>query len=308
MTDIEIVDVTARDGLQNESRVLPPRVRADLVRRLVENGTRRFEVASFVHPKRVPQMADAETVVAHLPDCADAQYIGLCLNLRGAERAVAASQNVRHGIDEIGCVIVASDTFGLRNQGQTIDDTLSVIPSMLRFARDNAMTGQVTISAAWGCPFEGEVSEATVLRIADALLDHEPSEIALADTIGVATPDAVESLFHKLRDLVPDHIPLRAHFHDTRGMAVANVIASMRAGIRIFDASLGGTGGCPFAPAATGNISVEDLLYLFERDGHTTGIDLDSSLETNAWLSEHLGFRLPSRVARAGGRLIPQEA
>ncbi len=296
---IELVEVGPRDGLQNEPDIISTEVKLDLIARMIACGARRLEVASFVHPQRVPQMADAESVIAGLPDRADCTYVGLVLNKRGVLRALATRENGARGIDQIGCVVVASDTFGQKNQGQTIAQGIAETREMLRFARAEGMRAQVTISAAFGCPFEGDVKHSTVLAIAEELAIESPEEIALADTIGVGTPWEAGELFGKLGHVLGDKIPMRAHFHNTRGTGIANAWEAYKAGVRVFDASLGGLGGCPFAPRATGNIATEDLVYMMERSGVGTGIDLEAAIAANKWFGAVLGRELPSAVARA---------
>ncbi|UYV15373.1 hydroxymethylglutaryl-CoA lyase [Porphyrobacter sp. ULC335] len=296
---IELVEVGPRDGLQNEPDIIATDVKLELINRMIGYGARRLEVASFVHPQRVPQMADAEAVIAGLPSREDCTYVGLVLNKRGVMRALATRDNGARGVDQVGCVIVASDTFGQKNQGQTIAEGIAETRAMLRFAREEGLRAQVTISAAFGCPFEGEVKHDTVLAIAEAIAEDHPEEIALADTIGVGTPWEAGELFGKLGALLADKIPMRAHFHNTRGTGVANAWEAYKAGVRIFDASLGGLGGCPFAPRATGNIATEDLIYMMGRSGVATGIDLDAAIAANKWFAGHLGRELPSAVARA---------
>lgn len=296
---IELVEVGPRDGLQNEPDIIATETKLQLIGRMIDYGARRLEVASFVHPARVPQMADAEAVIAGLPDRKDCTYIGLVLNKRGVMRALATRDGGKRGVDQVGCVIVASDTFGQKNQGQTIAEGIAETRAMLRFARDEGLRAQVTISAAFGCPFEGEVKHDTVLAIAEAIAEEAPEEIALADTIGVGTPWEAGELFGKLGALLGGKIPMRAHFHNTRGTGIANAWEAYKAGVRVFDATLGGLGGCPFAPRATGNIATEDLIYMMQRSGVGTGIDLDAAIAANKWFAGHLGRELPSAVARA---------
>lgn len=296
---IELVEVGPRDGLQNEPDIIATDAKLALIDRMIGYGARRLEVASFVHPARVPQMADAEAIIAGLPDRSDCTYIGLVLNKRGVMRALATREGGKRGVDQVGCVIVASDTFGQKNQGQTIAEGLAEARAMLRFARAEGMRAQVTISAAFGCPFEGEVKHETVIAIAEELAIESPEEIALADTIGVGTPFEVAELFGKLGALLGNNIPMRAHFHNTRGTGIANAWEAYKAGVRILDASLGGLGGCPFAPRATGNIATEDLIYMMARSGVETGINLDAAIAANKWFAGVLGRELPSAVARA---------
>lgn len=295
---VQVVEVGPRDGLQNERDVVGTRAKIDLIGRLIGAGVRRIEVASFVNPRRVPQMADGDAVIAALPDRADVSYIGLCLNLRGVERAISSREGGARGIDEAGCVLVASDSFGIRNQNQTIADGIDANIAMLGAAARAGLVPQVTISAAFGCPFEGAVPMQRVVDLARRMADAGAVEIALADTIGVAVPAQVGDLFGQVAAVVPG-VRLRAHFHDTRGTGIANAWAAYQAGVHVLDASLGGLGGCPFAPKATGNIASEDLVYLLDRSVIATGIDLTALVDTNRWFAGVIGRELPSRVARA---------
>jgi len=296
---VEILEVGARDGLQNEKEIIGTAEKLELITRMMDAGTKRLEVASFVHPKRVPQMADAEAVIGGLPDREDVSYIGLCLNKRGVLRGLATREGNKRGIDEAGCVVVASNTFGEKNQGQTIEQGIRENREMIRFAKAEGLKAQVTISAAFGCPFEGKVEPETVLNIAQEMAEEEPLEIALADTIGVGVPTQVEDLFGRLRELLPDHISMRAHFHDTRNTGIANAWAAFRSGVQTLDSSIGGLGGCPFAPNATGNIATEDLVNLLDRSNVDQSIDLDRAIATNHWFESIMGRPLPSLVARA---------
>jgi hydroxymethylglutaryl-CoA lyase len=294
MRQIEIVEVGPRDGLQSEPEVLPTATKLELIRRLVEAGLRRIEVASFVNPKRVPQMADAEAVLAALPKRADVQYVGLVLNRKGFERALAA------GCTEVGLVAVATDSFGQRNQGASIEETIRACEEIVPLARAAGVRAQVTISVAFGCPFEGEVPARRVAEIARRLAAMQPMEIAIADTIGVAVPTQVTAVIEEVRAAV-DGIPLRCHFHNTRNTAIANAYAAINAGVSTLDASVGGIGGCPFAPNATGNVATEDLLYMLSRSGLTTGVDLSRLIDTARWLQTQRGRPVPSMVSKAGG-------
>lgn len=299
MSSLQIVEVGPRDGLQNEPDIVSTADKLALIGRMIDAGARRLEVASFVHPQRVPQMADAEAVIAGLPDRADVSYIGLTLNKRGVLRALATREGGKRGVDEIGCVIVATDTFGQKNQGQTVAEGIAEASEMIRFAKDNGLIAQVTISAAFGCPFEGDVPPQRIVDIAKAVLEAGPAEIALADTIGVGVPAQVTDLYGRLAEFVPSDVRLRAHFHNTRGTGIANAWAAIQAGVQVLDSSLGGLGGCPFAPKATGNIATEDLIYLAERSSIDHGMDLDAVIAANRWMAEILGRELPSLVARA---------
>jgi hydroxymethylglutaryl-CoA lyase len=293
MRAVEIVEVGVRDGLQNEPDILPTETKVAFILRAIGAGIKRIETVSFVNPRRVPQMADAEEVMAALPDTTHVTYIGLVLNERGAQRALATK------VHQLGAVAVASDTFAMRNQGQTSDESVSIAKSIVGLAKAGGRSGQVTISAAFGCPFEGEVDPARVVAMAGEIAKCAPVEIALADTIGVAVPAQVTSLIHQVRAVIGD-IPLRAHFHNTRNTGLANAWAAYEAGVATLDSSLGGLGGCPFAPKATGNIPTEDLAYLLARSGVPIGLDLDQLIDTGAWLTGIMGRALPSMVTRAG--------
>jgi hydroxymethylglutaryl-CoA lyase len=288
---VEIVEVGPRDGLQNEEAILDTAAKVEFVDRAVAAGVRRIEVASFVNPSRVPQMADAEAVVAGLPPPNGVVYIGLVLNRRGLERALAA------GLREVNAVVVATDSFGVRNQGQTREQSLDGFAELADLAHANGTRITATISVAFGCPYEGEVPVDRVADIAARVADSGADEIALGDTIGVATPRDVETL---LEAIAADRPPLRAHFHNTRNTGIANAYAAIDAGVTVLDASLGGIGGCPFAPDATGNIPTEDLVYMLDRMGVDTGLHLDRLIEIVPWLDGHLGKRAPGLLARAG--------
>jgi hydroxymethylglutaryl-CoA lyase len=290
---VEIVEVGARDGLQNEPDILPAETKITLIRRAMEAGITRLEVASFVNPKRVPQMADAEEVIAGLPDVEGVTYIGLVLNERGAERALATK------VHELGAVAVATDSFAIRNQGQSSNESVAAAKAIVKMAKAAGRSGQVTISAAFGCPFEGAVDSDRIVAMAAAVAEAGPREIALADTIGVGTPSQVKALIAKVRPAIGD-IPLRAHFHNTRNTGLANAWAAYEAGVRVLDSSLGGLGGCPFAPKATGNIPTEDLVYMLSRSGVETGVDLDALIDGGRWLTEIMNRTLPAMVTRAG--------
>ncbi len=296
---IEIVEVSPRDGLQNEPELVATEDKVALIERLIGFGARRIEVASFVNPHRVPQMADAEAVIAGLPDDPRVRYTALCLNERGVDRAIATRETGR-GVDEAGCVLVATDTFGIRNQRQSVSEGVAANRMMLARAKAAGMHAQVTISAAFGCPFEGAVPPSRILDLAEQMAEAGAEEIALADTIGAGVPSQVGELFDRAFERLGRAFPLRVHLHDTRGMAPGNAWAAYQAGVRIFDSALGGLGGCPFAPNATGNVATEELVYLFARSGVATGIDLDAALAANAWFAGVMRKPLPSRVGRAG--------
>jgi len=290
---VEIVEVGPRDGLQSEPGVLPTATKVEFIERAIAAGVRRVEVTSFVNPKRVPQMADAEAVLAALPLRAGVHYVGLVLNRKGFERAAAA------GCNEIGMAVVASDTFNQRNQGVTTEQSIAAWLEIAAAAKQAGIRAQVTVSAAFGCPFEGEVPMQRVVDVVRRVAEADPFEIALADTIGVGVPAQVTELVGRVREAVPG-VALRCHFHNTRNTGLANAFAAVQAGVRTLDASLGGIGGCPFAPAATGNIPTEDLLYMLHRSGYPTGIDLAAAIETGQWLQEQLGRPVPGMLVKAG--------
>ena len=291
---IEIVEVGARDGLQNERAVLAPADKLAFIRRLETCGARRIEAVSFVNERRVPQMAGSEEIMQGLPHAEGRSRIGLVLNLRGWERAVAA------GVDEANVVVCATDGFGIRNQGAGVAEQMTALANI---ARRQAEAGgppiSVTFSVAFGCPFEGEVSEDQVVALARDAGALGVGEIALADTIGVADPWTVRKRIEAVRKVAPG-ARLRMHFHDTRNTGLANAFASVEAGVRVLDASCGGLGGCPFAPAATGNIATEDLVYMLERGGFSTGYDVAALIETGRWIGERIGKPPISALSRAG--------
>ena len=291
---IEMVEVSPRDGLQNEHQPVAAADKLELIRRSIYAGSRRIEVTSFANPRTVPQMADAEEVCAGLPQRDDVTYIGLVMNRRGAERAIATGR-----IDQLGAVAVSTDRFAMANQGQTSAGSIDAASQIIRLAIESGLTGQVTIGASFGCPFEGEVAEDHVIAMAEMLARSGAVEIALADTIGVANPAQVARLVSRVREAI-DPLPVRVHFHNTRGTGLANVWSALGAGARIVDASIGGLGGCPFAPGAAGNVATEDVVYMLERAGISTGLDLGKLITVNHWLAEVMNKSLPSMVGKAG--------
>ncbi len=300
---VTILEVGARDGLQNEKRIVSTEDKILLIRRLVEAGLTRIEATSFVNSAKVPQMADAEAVMAAVPRDRGVTYAGLVLNPRGADRAVAA------GCDELGYVVVASETFSRRNQGRSVDDTLADWRRVVGIARAAGRRVTATIAAAFGCPFEGAVAPERVAALARQVAADAPDEIALADTIGVGVPSQVLDLFGRLRAVAPD-MTLRAHFHNTRNTGYANAYAALLAGVRVLDAGVGGVGGCPFAPRATGNIATEDLVYLLDGLGVATGVDGPAVATLEDWLEERLGHAVPGQLGKAGfpAALSPERA
>jgi len=296
---VSIIEVGPRDGLQSEPEVLPTATKIEFIRRAVDAGIRRLEVTSFVHPKRVPQMADAEEVIRGLPRIDGVTYIGLVLNRKGFERAQAT------GIHEIGMAVVASDTYNQRNQGVPTTESVKAWVEIARAAKQAGIRANVMISSAFGCPFEGEVPLQRVLDLVDQVMEGEPVELGLADSIGVGVPSQVRDMVGAVRERAPG-VPIRCHFHNTRNTGIANAQAALDAGVASLDASIGGIGGCPFAPAATGNIPTDDLLYLLDRSGVETGVSLEKIIATSQWLIGQLGRGTPAMLPKAG--MFPQVA
>lgn len=294
MSMLEIIDVSARDGLQNEARIFSTEEKTALINKAISAGFKRLEVASFVHPKRVPQMADAEAVIAALPAREDITFIGLVMNMRGVERALETK------VDELGCVCVATDTFADKNQGQTSWESVQGCIDMIKRALSEGRSANVTIGASFGCPFEGEVKVQHVVDMAKALAEAGPREISLADTIGVGNPWQTRELFTAVAKAVPD-MPLRGHFHNTRNTGLSNAYAAIEVGVSALDVSIGGIGGCPFAPKATGNVPAEDMIYMLERGGLATAISLSEAVSAANWLEKIMDRPLPGMVSRAGG-------
>jgi hydroxymethylglutaryl-CoA lyase/(R)-citramalyl-CoA lyase len=284
-------EVGPRDGLQNERQVFPPETRVELVRRLAATGLRRIEAASFVNPDRVPQMAGAEEVVAALDREDGVEYAGLALNARGYERLLASR------LDEVSFALAATESFSQRNAGASVEESIATAEQIAARAREDGIRASLTISVAFGCPFEGPVDPDRVFAIAERLAATEADELVLADTIGVATPTQVRRLLERVAELGK---PVGGHFHNTRNTGFANAYAALETGVTTLDASVGGLGGCPFAPRATGNIATEDLVYLLEGEGIETGVDLDALIAVSEWLEELLGRRLEGYVYRAG--------
>ena len=289
---LEIIDVTPRDGLQNEPVIFSIGEKFELISRSIEAGISRIEAASFVNPKKVPQMANPEQLLDKLSIKKKAKYSGLVLNERGYKRAVDSK------CDEITFVIVASDEFSLRNQGMTTAQSIEYISKLLK-NREPGIKVCISIAAAFGCPFEGVVRPSQVIEIAEKCLEFCPDEISLADTIGVAIPKDVREKVEPLISLY-SNTPVRLHLHNTRNTAISNAWTAFELGVKRFDASFGGIGGCPFAPNATGNVAIEDLVYLFERSGFDTGVDLDASIKVAEWLSGKVKHPLPSALLAAG--------
>lgn len=294
MTSIQILDVSPRDGLQSEHEVVPTEAKVELISRLHAAGIQSLESSSFVSPKRVPQMADAAEVAAGVNALGkDIHQIGLALNVKGCERAIAA------GVSEVGFVLVSTDTFSQRNQGAPVSASIPIWQEIQSLCRAANIRCNVLIGAAFGCPFEGDVNADTVMKLVDELLKTPPDVIGVADSIGVAVPVQIQNVISRLSQIAGE-MPVRCHLHDTRNTGIANALTAIEAGATIIDASTGGIGGCPFAPAATGNIATEDLLYAMGRSGIPAAVDIDKILETAAWLEEVLAHPVPSALLRAG--------
>ena len=290
---VEIIDVGPRDGLQNEPEILDVSTKVTFISKLCDAGLKRIEAVSFVNPKRVPQMADAEEVFAALPVDDSVTYIGLVLNQRGLDRALAV------GCKEVNYALVASDTFSQKNQGTTVEQAINVYENIAAEAKKSGVRCSLTISTAFGCPFQGEVPPEQVIRLVERVAGNDTYEIALADTIGCAVPSQVADLFSAVMEIAPN-ANFRAHFHNTRNTGLANCYAAVEAGVGSIDASVGGIGGCPFAPQATGNVPSEDLVYMLSRMGIETGIQNDKLIETGEWIGEQLGHAVPAMIGKAG--------
>jgi hydroxymethylglutaryl-CoA lyase len=290
---VTLVEVGPRDGLQSEPKIMPTDEKVEFIRRAVDAGLTRLEVASFVNPKRVPQMADAEEVLKRVPRDGRASYIALILNMKGYERARAA------GVDEVGYAVVATDTFATKNQGMTSAETVKAWQEVGALAKKEGVKSSVTIGASFGCPFEGEVPIERVVDIAKRCAEVNPGEVALADTIGCADPVRVTELVSKVKQAIPG-MPIRVHLHNTRNTGLANAYAAVMADVDFLDASTGGIGGCPFAPRATGNIPLEDLVYMLNRMGVETGVDIRKIIATAQWVEGRLGKPIPAMLGKAG--------
>ena len=297
---ISICDVGPRDGLQSEKRIWSIDERVEFIDRLSATGLDRIEVVSFVNPKRVPQMAHAEEVLARIKRPDGVRMAGLALNLRGVERALETD------LDEIRYVAIASETFNQKNQGASVEQTMAGFEEIARkvIASGKHLSG--AIGTSFGCPFEGDVPLDQVVMIAKRFADNGVHEVGLADTIGSAVPNQVSAVVEAVQNAISPDIDLSCHFHNTRNTGIANAAAAVQAGVRMFDASTGGIGGCPFAPRATGNIATEDLAYMLRNMGYDTGIDLNKLLEVATWLEEFFPAPLPGQVMKAG--LFPEVA
>lgn len=291
---VQIVEVALRDGLQNESINVSILDRIELARRMLEAGVSRMELGAFVRPDRVPQMRGSGNVIDKvLESKPKGEFSALVPNVRGMQEALKTS------IKEVAVFTAASESFAQANINCSIDESFERFKDVLTMAKKNKIKVRGYLSTCFGCPFEGEVKEKKVIEVAERLLDLGCYEISIGDTIGVANPDQVESLFKKLQKRVPIK-KLAGHFHDTRGTALANILRAYDVGVRIFDSSLGGLGGCPYAPGAAGNVATEDVLYMFDGMGLKTGINLEKMIQTNQWFSEVMDKKLPSKMAKAG--------
>lgn len=290
---VGINEVGPRDGLQSEPEILSTATKLEFIRRAIDAGIKRLEVASFVHPKKVPQMADAEALLAELPLVDDVSYVGLIMNERGLDRALDTT------VHEVGMVVVSTDTYNRRNQGVSTSESIEAWLKIAERAKSNGKIANVMIASAFGCPFEGEVAVGKVIEIAKRVLEAGPAELGIADSIGVAVPNQVTELVNCLRDEFGS-IPLRLHLHNTRNTGLANAQAAVDAGVDSLDASIGGIGGCPFAPAATGNIPTDDLVYMLNRSPVETGVSLEKIIDTSLWLEQELGRGVPAMLPKAG--------
>jgi len=299
VSKISILEVGPRDGLQSEPEILPTEVKKEFITRTIDAGIKQIEVTSFVHPKKVPQMADAEKLVESLPENDEVTYIGLIMNQRGFERARDC------GIDEVGMVIVSTDTYNMKNQNVVTQESIDNWLSIAAEAKSAGIRTSVVIACSFGCPYEGEIDPEHIASIAEQVLKGKPDVLGLADSVGVAVPSQIKKTFSLIKELAPS-IPLRTHLHNTRNTGLANAAAAVEAGVSIIDASTGGIGGCPFAPRATGNIPTDDLLYMLDRSGVETGVDLRQVVKTTDWLEEQLGRAVPAMVPKAG--IFPENA
>ena len=292
--DVGIYEVGPRDGLQNEAEFVPTDLKLELIARLAASGLRRIEVASFVSPSRIPQLADADELVAALPRRQGVSYGALVPNEKGYERLRAVGR-----IEIAGTFISASETHNQKNVNCSIDEQLARLAPVLESARADGISVRAYVSTVCGCPYEGEVSVSAVVDLARKLIERGAAEVSLGDTIGIGHPNQVRTLVRAVASEVPiERIAL--HLHDTYGRALANAQVGFEEGVRVFDSSLAGLGGCPYAPGASGNVATEDLVDLFEREGVRTGIDLDALVDTSDWLERDVLARpLPGRVFRA---------
>lgn len=301
---VTLVEVGLRDGLQNEKTSVGPEARIEFARRLAAAGAKRMEAGAFVRAEKIPQMAGSMEVVRGVLDLQkskkipkDVEFSVLVPNEKGMMEAIAS------GVKEIALFAACSESFSLKNINCTIDESFERFVPVVKLAKKHKIRVRGYLSTCFGCPFEGEVPDARVVRIAERMAALGVYEISIGDTIGVANPGQVEKLFKKLLKSIPAK-KLAGHFHDTRGQALANILTCWKLGVRVFDTSLGGLGGCPYAPGATGNVATEDVVYMFEGMGVQTGFDLDQLIALNPWVADKVAHPLPSSVGKAG-RLKP---
>ncbi|MAP96089.1 MAG: hydroxymethylglutaryl-CoA lyase [Ponticaulis sp.] len=290
---IDIVEVGPRDGLQNDPANLTTSQKLEFIERLIECGVTRMESGSFVSPRAVPKMADSAEVFAGLNRSGAVRHIALALNEKGVRRAIDAKA------DEINFVLVAGEGFGQKNQGMSPQESADMLAQCAPLVHEAGIPLSATISVAFGDPYTGDIAKGVVGGLAAQAQRAGVGEVGIGDTIGVADPWLVEDRIEEIRLHAPD-VFLRVHFHDTRNTGLANVAAAVKAGVDVVDASCGGIGGCPFAPAATGNVATEDVVYMLERAGFETGIELSKMIDTAKWLSGILGHDIPSSLVRAG--------
>ena len=290
---IGICDVGPRDGLQNDPKILGPETRAELVNRLAQTGLPRIEAVSFVNPARVPQMGGAEEVVAAIERKDGVVYAGLVLNDKGYDRARETA------LDEVHFAFAATETFNQRNQNVSVEESLETAERIVARAHEDGLRATVTVGVAFGCPFEGKVDPSTPLGLAERLVAARADEIVFADTVGVGVPRQVRELVEQALTFAGGR-PVGLHLHNTRNTGIANALVGVESGATVLDASVGGIGGCPFAPKATGNICTEDLVYMLHGEGIETGVDLDALVEVAVWLEGILGRELEGMVYRAG--------
>ncbi|HET6907926.1 MAG TPA: hydroxymethylglutaryl-CoA lyase [Mycobacteriales bacterium] len=291
---ISLREVGPRDGLQNEDPV-PTDAKIELIDALSQTGVRRIEAVSFVHPKAIPQMADADEVWKRITRSDDVRYSALVPNLRGAQRALDA------GVTDLEVVVSASDTHNRKNVNRSTEESLDDIAALIELVHSSGRPVQVIVSTAWGCPYEGDVPVERVLEVASRAVRDGADSVSFGDTTGMATPSRVTRLVGEFRSAHPD-TPLNLHFHNTRGTGLANVLAALQLGVSDYDASVGGLGGCPYAPGATGNVASEELVHMVEDLGVATGVDLDALIDVAAQAEKIVGRTLPSQVLRAGPR------
>jgi hydroxymethylglutaryl-CoA lyase len=289
---VKIVEVGLRDGLQNEQKIVPTELKRIALEKLLQAGIRHIEVTSFVHPKWIPQLADAEELLKDLPDNKDGTYSVLIPNMKGMDRATS------YPLDEVAVFMSASESHNLKNINKSIQDTFSVLQPVVDAARSKGKKVRGYISTVFGCPYEGKVSVSSVVSICEQLFQMGVDEISLGDTIGIATPNQVKEVLSQLFSQFPS-TQFAGHFHDTRGTGLANAYVSLECGISVLDTSFGGLGGCPYAPGAAGNLATEDLVYLLHGMGVKTGINLEQLCEVSQMMGEYLGKPLPSKVLQS---------